>query len=94
MKHLLLPAQVGKGCFRQRLTESVLVPLKYKEATYLLIVCVLLDVCNAPFIELKWEEIDHLVNAAVKISHEKTFVHFLTTVDTVFSPAPLCLQIQ
>lgn len=65
MKHLLLPAQVEKGCFRQQLTEYVLVPLKHKEEKIsinspLSVVCVLVDVCNAPFNELKWEENVHL----------------------------------
>lgn len=57
MKHLLLPAQVEKDCFRQQLTEYVLVPLKHKEEksinSPLSVLYMLVDVCNAPFNNLK-----------------------------------------
>lgn len=66
MKHLLLPAQVERGCFRQRFTEYVLVSLKHTEEknkainSPLSVLCVLLDVCNAPINQSKWEENVHL----------------------------------
>lgn len=60
MKHLLLPAQVEEDCFRQRLTEYVLVPLKHKEEksinSPLSVLYMLEDVCNAAFNDVKWEE--------------------------------------
>lgn len=57
VKHLLLPAQVEKGCcFRQRFTEYVLVPLKHKREkksinSLLSVLYIPLDLCNAPFNE-------------------------------------------
>lgn len=98
MKHLLLPAQVEKVCFRQWFSENVLVPPKHKEAkkkkksinSLLSVLCLLVDVCNVPFNESKWEKNVHLwaypsyifVSAAVKTQQEETSVHYLSTVDT------------
>lgn len=103
MKHLLLPAQVEKGCFRQRFTEYVRVPLKHKKSinSLLSVFCMLVDVCDAALNESKWKENGHLwayplyivVSARVKIQQEETPLSFNSGCNCV-SSAPLWLQMK